>query len=259
MRAVALSAALLLAALTAHAAPSARAGPEVAAVLAGGRVTDAAGGPLAGAMVTVSYGDPIPAATVWSDDAGRFELPPLPAAESYTVRARRIGWRDVRRTGLAPASAGRLALDLALERETDPAAVAAQLPANRWLALLLARIEDPAQREELKRQCTYCHQQGSPATRVEREDWQWDKVLSLMAPTGGMLTRAPGAGARALPRGLRPGDQVPADREHARLDFAPVPPASVRQAVVDSGSSAGALRCSTTSRSTRTAASTPST
>ena len=54
-------------------------------------------------------------------------------------------------------------VELRLERETDPAAVAAQLPANRWFALALARIDDPEQREELKRQCTYSHQHCSAA------------------------------------------------------------------------------------------------
>ena len=69
----------------------------------------------------------------------------------YAVGARRIGWRDLR---LAGVGADPMPLELALERETDPAALAAQLPANRWFGLLLARMPDPAQREELVRQCT---------------------------------------------------------------------------------------------------------
>src|SRR4029453_4533502 len=132
--------------------------------------------------------EPQRSVTVWSDDAGRFAAPALPAAESFAVRARRIGWRGATRAGVAPGPGGELALDLALERESDPAALAAQLPANRWLALLLARLEDPAQREEFLRQCTYCHQQGSAATRQARDDAEWDKVLALMGRMGGMLS-----------------------------------------------------------------------
>ena len=79
-------------------------------------------------------------------------------------------------------------LSLILEREDDPAALAAQLPAHRWLSLLTSRIEDESEREQFVRQCTYCHQQGNHATRVPREDWQWDKVLNLMARMGGVLS-----------------------------------------------------------------------
>jgi streptogramin lyase len=214
----------------------AAAAPAAAEVAVAGRVRGADGAPIAGAMVTVSYGDPIRAATVFSSDGGRFELPRLPAPGPYTVRVRRIGWRDLRETGVAPPPGrSELALDLALERETDPAALAAQLPANRWFALALARVEDPAQREELVRQCTYCHQQGNPATRLDREDWQWEKVLSLMGRMGGLLSPELRAQVPALFRAAYdPAHAVPAltARMH-EPDFAPPPPPSVRRALVE--------------------------
>ena len=78
-----------------------------------------------------------------------------------------MGWKDVRRTGVALADGQWI--DLALERETDPAAVAGQLPANHWYDLVLRRLDDESQREELVRQCTYCHQQGSYHTRKLRD------------------------------------------------------------------------------------------
>ncbi len=197
-----------------------------------GRVSEAGGAPIAGAMVTVAYGDPIRAATVFSGDDGRFALPPQTLPDRYTVRARRIGWRDLRRTGVGLDA---LPLDLVLERETDPAAVAAQLPANRWFGLLLARMDDPAQREELVRQCTFCHQQGNPATRLEREDWQWEKVLALMGRMGGLLSSEVRAQVPALARAAYdPATAVPALT--ARMyepDFAPPPPAEVRSALIE--------------------------
>jgi streptogramin lyase len=216
-------------------APAAASAGQGEAVRAAGRVVDAFGAPLAGVMVTLSYGEPQRSVTVWSDDAGRFAAPALPAAESFAVRARRIGWRDATRAGVAPGPGGELALDLALERESDPAALAAQLPANRWLALLLARLEDPAQREEFLRQCTYCHQQGSAATRQARDDAEWDKVLALMGRMGGMLSTDLRAQVPGLMRAAYdPASAVPAlTAGRDEPTFAPPAPAAVRRAVVE--------------------------
>src|SRR3989449_9566112 len=77
---------------------------------------------------------------------------------------------------------------LVLERENDPRELAWQLPANRWLALAVARLPDDAAREEFRRQCTFCHQQGSWATRVQRDPEEWRKIFALMARMGGVLS-----------------------------------------------------------------------
>jgi hypothetical protein len=141
---------------------------------------------------------------------------------------RRIGLKDLE---CAP-SPGPLSSCSSRDR---PAALAAQLPSNRWLALLLEEFESPAEREEFVRQCTYCHQQGNAATRLEREDWQWEKVLALMSRMGGTLSpelraqipglfRAAYDPAHAVPR-------LTAARESAA--FAPPPAAEVRRAVID--------------------------
>ncbi|HKJ25764.1 MAG TPA: hypothetical protein VKB65_13140, partial [Myxococcota bacterium] len=197
-----------------------------------GRVASAEGRAVVGAMVTVQSGEPAHALTVFSGEDGRYETPELVSAPPYLVRVRRIGWRDLRLEG-QPAPVG--PLDLVLERETDPAAVAAQLPASRWYALALERIDDDAEREELKRQCTFCHQQGSWATRRVREPEEWHKVLALMGRMGGMVGRdlresipelfneayAPEHAVPILTAGLgQPG-------------FAPPPPPEVRRAVVE--------------------------
>ncbi|HSJ96876.1 MAG TPA: carboxypeptidase-like regulatory domain-containing protein, partial [Myxococcota bacterium] len=172
--------------------------PPAAAVT--GRVLDAGtGAPVAGAMVTASRaqsaGDaeadpdgapPRHAITVFSAEAGDFSLP-LPAGEApLAVRARRIGWADARREDVDP----RRPLALRLARERDPAALAAQLPANRWWALVLERLEDEAQREELVRQCAYCHQQGHEPTRRSRPPEEWVALLDRMGRMGGIVSPA---------------------------------------------------------------------
>ena len=198
-----------------------------------GSLRDPSGQPVAGAMVRFRAGEPAHGFSVFSDDAGRFRSPALPDAGPWQVRVRRIGWRDL--TVQAKAGDPPAALALALEREDDPVKLAAQLPANRWYQRVLERIEDPAQREELKRQCTYCHQQGSPATRVLRDEAEWRKLLALMGRMGGMLStdlreRLPSVFREAY----EPAAAVAAltARRH-EPGFEPPPEAEARRAVIE--------------------------
>jgi virginiamycin B lyase len=196
-----------------------------------GVVVDGAGAAVEGALVSVSYGDPLRIRSSWTDADGRFAAAEIAGAGSYALRVRRLGWRDHWVRSATPGEE----LSLVLERETDPVALAAQLPANRWFGLLLARMDDTGEREELVRQCTYCHQQGNAATRVRREDWQWDKVLSLMARMGGLLSPELRAKVPDLFRAAYdPAVAVPAlTARMGEPDFAPPPEAAVRQAVVE--------------------------
>jgi len=188
------------------------------------------GAPVVGALVTLSRGEPAHTVTVYTDEAGRFRTPALRAG-AWDLRVRRIGWRDLRREDVEPG----VALDLALEREADPAALAAQLPANHWYDLVLDRLDDPAQREELRRQCTYCHQQGSPLTRIVREEEEWRKVLARMGRMGGLLSadlreRLPDLFNAAYD----PEHAVPAlTRDAGQPGFAPPPAPAARRAVVE--------------------------
>lgn len=188
------------------------------------------GEPIVGALVTAERGDPARGTTVYSDASGRFAVPGLDSGE-WELRVRRIGWRDAQQTVPVPGPPVRLAL----AAETDPAALAEQLPANRWFALFLEQIDDPAHREQFVRQCTYCHQQGSAATRVPREDWQWEKVLDLMARMGGGLSpevraQVPGWFDAAYD----PAHAVPRlTASMGTAAFAPPPPPDVRSAVID--------------------------
>jgi streptogramin lyase len=213
------------------AAESAEAGVRVS-----GRVTDPAGDPIEGAMVSFSHGDPAHHTTVFTGPDGSYRTLDLALEGPVRLRVRRIGWKD-RESDAGELGAGPAlrSLDLVLERETDPGSVAAQLPANRWYALLLERIEDPTQREELVRQCTYCHQQGNWSTRMLRPEEQWDKVLSLMARMGAGLSPELRAQIPALfSAAYDPETAVPrltAGMHEA--DFAPPPAAEVRSAVIE--------------------------
>ncbi|NNL67588.1 MAG: hypothetical protein HKP30_15165 [Myxococcales bacterium] len=195
-----------------------------------GRVISEQGDPVVGAMVSFEAGEPAHAVTVWSDEAGRFRTPELTTPGPFAVRVRRIGWRDLRIDEQAATSD----LELVVTRETDPAAVAAQLPANRWYRMVLERIDDPDQREELKRQCTFCHQQGNPATRRVREPEEWRKLIALMGRMGGMVGRELRETIPTLFNEVYD-LEVAVPRLTAGMDdpdFAPPPPAEVRRAVV---------------------------
>ena len=152
-----------------------------------GMVTDQQGDAIAGAMVTVRFGEPFQEHTVFTDDEGAYAMAGLPGETNHRVRVRRIGWEDLRSWNHQTPQDGMTDLDLTMVRHTDPAKVAAQLPANHWYALVLEKLTDEHEREQFVRQCTYCHQQGNAATRLVRDKQEWDKVLSLMARMGAGL------------------------------------------------------------------------
>lgn len=200
-----------------------------------GRVTDGSGAAVDGAMVSFRSGEPWHATTVFTDADGRFRTPGLDRRADH-VRVRRIGWKDLDLDrGALPHDLSASPLELVMEKEADPAMVAYQLPSNRWFGLLLEQIEDERQREQFVRQCTYCHQQGSLATRAPRTDEQWDKVLSLMARMGAGLSpelrrRVPTLFRNAYePRTAV--QTLTADMESP--DFAPPPAPAARKSAID--------------------------
>jgi len=207
-----------------------------ASAVVSGRVVDAQGEPVAGVMVTLRRSEPFHDTTVFTRDSGVFFVSGVVSDEPYALRLRRTGWRGGWQPELAPLAEGEVRrLEMVMEPETDPVALAAQLPASDWYGLVLERLEGEGDREQLVRQCTYCHQQGSRATRMLRDEGEWQKVLSLMARMGGTLSpdlreRLPSlfnevyAPEYAVPR-------LTADM--GKADFAPPPPAVVRQALIE--------------------------
>ena len=121
-----------------------------------GKVTDDQdGSAIIGAMVTARFGDPFQERTVFTDDQGRYVMAGLPAKTGHRVRVRRIGWEDLRSWDHPTAAEGLTDLDLAMSRHSDPAEVAAQLPANHWYGLLLDKLTNEYEREQFVRQCTF--------------------------------------------------------------------------------------------------------
>jgi virginiamycin B lyase len=195
-----------------------------------GIVQDAQG-PLAGAQVTLESREPAHRISWWAGDDGAFTSPVLPNEGPWTVRARRVGWSDAVREGVLAGSK----LVLEAKRHRDPAAVAAQLSANHWWTLVVERFEEPSARL-LKRECTYCHQQGSELTRRPRPADEWQKVIEGMQRRGARLDETLFTElAPALVAAYEPAHAV------ARLTagwqdpdaFAPPPPAAVRRALVE--------------------------
>ena len=189
--------------------------------------------PVAGAMVTFRFGSPFQEKTVFTADDGSYQIKGLPVTTGYTVRVRRIGWQDIVTDELVVSESG--SVDFEMIRHTDAAEVAAQLPANHWYALALEKLTDENEREQVVRQCTYCHQQGNLSTRIQRPVEEWQKVLSLMARMGGGLD----VELRAkLPELLNtaydPSTAVPRLTEgFDKPGFSPPPSKEVRQAVID--------------------------
>ena len=198
-----------------------------------GSVVDAHGAPIEGVLISFSAGETSSryTKTVYSAADGHFRTGALLADGPFRVRTRRIGWKEIDRREVEPGAY----VALVLERETDPVAVASQLPANRWYGLVLDRIDDEVKREQFVRQCTYCHQQGSWATRVQRSDVEWQKVLSLMARMGGGISAELSAELPALLNAAYdPATAVPLLTANMNEpSFSPPPPAAVTQASVE--------------------------
>jgi virginiamycin B lyase len=173
-------------ATAAPAAMAAQAAHPVEPIVAGVVTEEAGGRPIAGALVTLTERALLRGTTVYAGPDGRFRMPALTAG-LYDLRVRRIGYQDMEEHGLSIGTAP-LHLKLALTQESEPNELAWQLPANRWTPLVLARLSSDAHREEFIRQCGYCHQQGSWATRVQRSTSDWDAVLTRMARIGGAVS-----------------------------------------------------------------------
>jgi len=197
-----------------------------------GHVVDGRGAPLAGVAVTFQHAEPAHRISVFSQADGSFAAD-VPAGTRFTVTARRIGWRPGWWPDRAPAE-GPLALRLV--RQTDPAAVAEQLPAHHWYARVLRQVDDPAEAWLLKRECTYCHQQGSLSTRRERTADEWRKVVGLMERRGARITndlreRLPQLFIRAYDRTAAVPDLTQGWEDAER--FAPPPAPEVLRARID--------------------------
>lgn len=174
---------MTLATLQAHAAPV--------------QVVDAQGKPLATVMVSRQ---PVKAAAIdtsdngyapsgvsqqayleitrFTDAQGRTDI--AAASHPWQLRLRKAGYQD--RT----VSAADAAKPLVMQKETDPAALAAQRPSNAWTSTLDFGNADL--KKEFMLQCNYCHQQGGALLRRERSAGEWKDAIQRMVRYGSRLS-----------------------------------------------------------------------
>ncbi len=193
-----------------------------------GKAIDQQGKPVAGAVVSARNRELSRTTSAYTKADGAYALPELPAG-AYDLKARRFGYKDGAAMGV---SAGRKAIDLEMAPETDEFDRFAALPSNRWFALALAEMPNEQMREEFDRQCTFCHQQGNWATRVDRTPEQWEKIFSLMARMGGVLSPET---RQALPAVLNKAYawETAAPKLKAELERHPLPSGVGLAAVID--------------------------
>jgi virginiamycin B lyase len=193
-----------------------------------GRVLDGQGRPLGGALVSAQSRTLGRTTSVYADGDGNYQLPDL-VDGTYDLRARHFGFKDRMKTAV-PAD-GRT-VDLTLAAETDDYDRMAALPSNRWFALALTAMPNDHMREEFERQCTFCHQQGSWPTRVERTPEQWEKIFTLMARMGGILSAET---RRALPSVLNAAydHNTSITKLKEQLERCPLPNAAGLPVVID--------------------------
>lgn len=174
---------MTLAALQLHAAPV--------------QVVDAQGKPLATVMVSRQ---PVKAAVVdtadngyapsgkvqqayievtrFTDALGRTDI--AAARHPWQLRLRKIGYQD------RVVSAADAAKPLVMQKETDPAALAAQRPSNAWTSTIDFGNTDL--KKEFMLQCNYCHQQGGVLLRRERSADEWKDAIKRMVRYGSRLS-----------------------------------------------------------------------
>lgn len=161
------------------------------------RVTDAAGKPLATVMVSrqpvtrapvdtsdngyAASGTPQQAwfeVTRFTDGTGSVDIPA--DDRLWRLRLRKPGYKD----RFADSTA--LGKGLVMETETDPAALAAQQPANAWASTI--DFGDADLKKEFLLQCNFCHQQGGPLLRRDRSAQEWAEVMKRMVRYGSRLS-----------------------------------------------------------------------
>jgi streptogramin lyase len=112
---------------------------------------------------------------------------PEVAGGQYDLRVRKAGYEDFAQNEVAIGE--RTAeMRFVMTVVKDPNELAWQLPANRWTPLVLEKLSSDTRREEFVRQCAYCHQQGSWATRVQRSDEDWRAIFVKMGKMGGTIS-----------------------------------------------------------------------
>ncbi|TJY56225.1 hypothetical protein E4T66_19895 [Sinimarinibacterium sp. CAU 1509] len=120
----------------------------------------------------------------WFTDAhGLLRIAKPPFAD-LRLQLRRPGYRTLNLDRVR----GDAYLELRLEPESDPAALAASRPANAWFSQL--DLGDATLKKHFALQCAFCHQQGNAFLRRERSADQWHGAIARMITYGSRLASA---------------------------------------------------------------------
>lgn len=148
-------------------------------------VVDAAGNGVPLVMVTARPDSPnetpgvfLPEETGFTGPDGTVSIA-VPDQELISVRFRKQGYSEQEQ------ETAQQQLSVTLAKETDIAVLAENTPANAWLAAI--DFKDDDLKTHFRLQCSFCHQQGSPATIADRTEEEWEKIIDRMVRYGSRL------------------------------------------------------------------------
>ncbi len=178
------------------------------------RIVDAGGTPLVGAMATWTPENMPPLGTdddgypqrdvdhptvarttVFSDADGKATLD---VAAPGRLRVRLPEYIDVE----VAVGVARTTTTVTLAPYDDPRMAAWARPSNAWTAALSEQIGDPDMARRFRFQCGFCHQQGSAAIRVPRDEATWHEINTRMVGYG---ARMPSSDQKVMPALLSQG------------------------------------------------------
>src|SRR5207244_2701872 len=141
-----------------------------------GAISSRSGQKLEGVTVSAKLEGSTITTSVYTDAAGTYVFPPLPAG-SYRVWAQALGFE--RSTGPVDLSAARRA-DFTLQEMTDPERRFRQLPGEMMVAALPEASADDARAKKIfTNNCTGCHS-TSYALQFRFDEAGWSKIIDLM-------------------------------------------------------------------------------
>ena len=141
-----------------------------------GSVSESRGAKMAGVAVSTKPAGGTITTTVYTDKAGNYTFPPLPAAK-YRVWAQALGYETAKSEVDLSASAKRT---FELVAMTDAEQVIRQLPGNLMLdALPEATEQDRRMKQLVRNDCTSCHTASYPLQH-RFDEAGWNAIIELM-------------------------------------------------------------------------------
>ena len=141
-----------------------------------GAISSSAGEKLGGVTVSAKQDGSTITTSVYTDDAGNYYFPPLPAGK-YQVWAQALSFETAKAAVDLAAAAHK---DLVLAPISDPEQRVRQLPAELLVAALPEDTRDDAEiKKVFTNQCTGCHTPGYPL-QFRFDEAGWNKIINLM-------------------------------------------------------------------------------